>query len=94
MKVLHPHLASRARSQRRFFQEARAAAAIHHNGVITVYDLDESVTAIAMEYHPGRLPGGSPAPGALAPAGCPEHGGAHRRVPWWRFTQRASCIAT
>ena len=55
LKVLHPQLAGPARSEarRRFFAEARLAAALRHPGVIAVYDLDEGARTLSMEYVPG-----------------------------------------
>jgi hypothetical protein len=55
LKVLHPQLAgpSRSEARRRFFAEARVAAAIRHPGVIAVYDVDEAARAVSMEYVPG-----------------------------------------
>jgi tRNA A-37 threonylcarbamoyl transferase component Bud32 len=55
LKVLHPQLAAAARgsARRRFFAEARLAAAIRHPGVAAIYDVDEEARALAMEYVPG-----------------------------------------
>jgi serine/threonine-protein kinase len=55
LKVLHPQLAGAARSgaRRRFFAEARLAAALRHPGVVAIYDVDEVSRALAMEYVPG-----------------------------------------
>ena len=55
LKVLHPQLAGPARSEarRRFFAEARLAAALRHPGVIAIYDLDEGARTLSMEYVPG-----------------------------------------
>jgi hypothetical protein len=55
LKVLHPQLAGPTRSgaRRRFFAEARLAAAIRHPGVVAIYDVDEVSRALAMEYVPG-----------------------------------------
>jgi predicted Ser/Thr protein kinase len=72
LKVLHPQLAgpSRSGARRRFFAEARLAAAIRHPGVVAIYDVDEVSRALAMEYvsgatlrerfrgHPGGLDAG------------------------------------
>jgi tRNA A-37 threonylcarbamoyl transferase component Bud32 len=55
LKVLHPQLAgpSRSEARRRFFTEARVAAAIRHPGVIAIYDVDESARALSMEHVAG-----------------------------------------
>jgi len=55
LKVLHPQLAGPARSdaRRRFFAEARLAAALRHPGVIAIYDLDEAARTLSMEYIAG-----------------------------------------
>ncbi len=55
LKVLHPQLAGPGRSgaRRRFFAEARLAAAIRHPGVVAIYDVDEVSRALAMEHVPG-----------------------------------------
>jgi serine/threonine-protein kinase len=55
LKVLHPQLAGASRSdaRRRFFAEARVAAAIRHPSVISIYDVDEAARAVSMEYVPG-----------------------------------------
>jgi serine/threonine protein kinase len=57
LKVLHPQLAAAERSEacRRFFHEARVAAALRHPGVVAIYDLDEPTRTLVMEF----LPGGS-----------------------------------
>jgi serine/threonine-protein kinase len=71
LKVLHPQLAAptRAEARRRFFAEARVAAAIRHPSVIAIYDVDERARALSMELVPGgtlrsRLRGGGPLPAA------------------------------
>jgi tRNA A-37 threonylcarbamoyl transferase component Bud32 len=70
LKVLHPQLAGSGRSEslRRFFADARVAAAVRHPGVVAIYDVDEAARAVAMEWiaggtlrerlreHPGGLP--------------------------------------
>ncbi len=73
LKVLHPQLAAPARSdaRRRFFAEARLAAALRHPGVIAIYDLDEGARTLSMEYVPGgtlraRLRQVAPSGGAAA----------------------------
>jgi len=55
LKVLHPQLAETRRSDslRRFFVEARLAAAIRHPGVVAIYDVDEAAHALAMEWIAG-----------------------------------------
>jgi tRNA A-37 threonylcarbamoyl transferase component Bud32 len=55
LKVLHPQLAGPTRSEarRRFFDEARLAAALRHPGVIAIYDLDEGARTLSMEYVAG-----------------------------------------
>jgi serine/threonine protein kinase len=55
LKILHPQLAGPTRSdaRRRFFAEARLAAALRHPGVIAVYDLDEAARTLSMEYVAG-----------------------------------------
>ncbi|HXI57564.1 MAG TPA: serine/threonine-protein kinase [Polyangia bacterium] len=55
LKVLHPQLAAPARSEarRRFFAEARLAAALRHPGVIAIYDLDEPTRTLSMEFLAG-----------------------------------------
>jgi tRNA A-37 threonylcarbamoyl transferase component Bud32 len=55
LKVLHPQLADPRRSDalRRFFAEARLAAAIRHPGTVAIYDVDEAAHALAMEWIPG-----------------------------------------
>lgn len=57
LKVMHEHIAAQDQFQRRFIQEARAAAALRHDNIIQIYDCDikDGHLFIAMEY----LPGGS-----------------------------------
>jgi serine/threonine protein kinase len=56
IKVLREELASDPERLRRFGQEARAASALNHPNIITVYDIGEQngVCFIAMEYVQGR----------------------------------------
>ncbi len=50
LKILHPRAGDATVSaRRRVWQEARAAACVHHPGVAAIYDLDEERGMIAME---------------------------------------------
>ncbi len=55
VKVLAPELASNASACKRFLREGRAAAAVSHDHVVTVYGIDDSgrLPFIAMEYISG-----------------------------------------
>ena len=55
IKILSPHLASEG-ARSRFEQEARAAAALSHPSIVTVYDVGEAdgLLYIAMEFLEGR----------------------------------------
>ncbi len=56
IKVLPPGAVSDDSRKRRFFAEAKAASALNHPNIVTIYDADsDSETSfIAMEYVPGR----------------------------------------
>jgi len=55
VKVLAPELASNASACKRFLREGRAAAAVSHDHVVTIYGIDDSgrLPFIAMEYVSG-----------------------------------------
>jgi Tol biopolymer transport system component len=55
IKFLPPYSLETAHEKRRFLHEARAAAALHHPAICTVYEIDEDdgQTFIVMEYLPG-----------------------------------------
>ncbi|MBZ5633441.1 MAG: protein kinase [Acidobacteriia bacterium] len=56
LKVLpHDRVANEER-KRRFIQEAKAASALNHPNIVTIYDIatDRDVTFIAMEFIPGK----------------------------------------
>jgi len=55
IKLLAPELAANAMAVRRFLREARAAAAVSHDHVVTIYAIDEDSRPplIAMEYVDG-----------------------------------------
>ena len=63
LKVLHPQLPGPGRSEalRRFFADARLAAAVRHPGVVAIYDVDEAARALAMEWIAGRHAARAPA---------------------------------
>ena len=56
LKVISPELVGDAASRRRFEREARAASALNHPAIVTVYDVGETdgVSWIAMEWVDGR----------------------------------------
>src|SRR5512139_2504389 len=56
IKVLPPEKVSDPERKRRFIQEAKAASALNHPNIITIYDIDQSggVDFIAMEYVAGK----------------------------------------
>jgi serine/threonine protein kinase/regulation of enolase protein 1 (concanavalin A-like superfamily) len=55
LKVIRPELSSSPESAARFTREARSAAAIHHDHVVTIYQVGEAngVAYLAMEYLQG-----------------------------------------
>jgi Tol biopolymer transport system component/predicted Ser/Thr protein kinase len=55
-KVLHPGKVVAPELKRRFVQEARAASALNHSNIITIYEVgsDEGIDFIAMEYVQGK----------------------------------------
>ncbi|MFH1266949.1 MAG: serine/threonine-protein kinase, partial [Planctomycetota bacterium] len=55
VKVLAPELASNASACKRFLREGRAAAAVSHDHVVTIYGIDDTgrLPFIAMEYVSG-----------------------------------------
>ena len=56
LKVLPPEKVADPERKRRFVQEARAASALNHPNIVTVYDIDQAdgVDFIAMEYVEGK----------------------------------------
>ena len=56
VKFLPPHLASAAENKSRFLQEAKAAAALNHPNILSIYEIDEKDDSlfIAMEYIEGE----------------------------------------
>jgi len=56
LKVLPPEKVADPERKQRFVQEARAASALNHTNIVTVYDIDQSdgVDFIAMEYVEGK----------------------------------------
>ncbi len=56
LKVMRPALAANDAARQRFLREARAAAALRHENVVTIYqvDQDRDVPFLAMEFLPGE----------------------------------------
>jgi serine/threonine protein kinase len=56
IKILPADKVADPERRRRFTQEARAASALNHPGIVTIYDITESegIDFIAMELVPGR----------------------------------------
>ncbi len=95
IKVLPAELAGDAERRARFEQEARAASALNHPNILTVYDIGDSESGlyIAMEYVDGRtlrelLVSGAVATRKLLPIAARSPTGSPRRM------RPASCIGT
>ncbi|HVK12221.1 MAG TPA: serine/threonine-protein kinase [Gemmataceae bacterium] len=54
LKVLAPHHAASPAARQRFIREARAAAAVTHDNVVTVHAVVDRVPYLVMQYVPGR----------------------------------------
>jgi serine/threonine protein kinase/Tol biopolymer transport system component len=56
LKVLPPDRVNNEERKRRFIQEAKAASALNHPNIVTIYDIatDQNTTFIAMEFVPGK----------------------------------------
>jgi eukaryotic-like serine/threonine-protein kinase len=56
IKVLPPDLARDDTRRKRFFQEARAASALNHPGIVSIHEMEsaDGVDFIVMEHVPGR----------------------------------------
>src|SRR5690242_11861887 len=56
LKILPPEKVADPERRRRFAQEAKAASALTHRGIVTIYDIDwaDGVYFIAMEYISGK----------------------------------------
>ena len=55
IKVLKPSLAVTSPPRKRFLREARAAAAVRHDSVVTIYAVEDTPTPyLVMEYVAGR----------------------------------------
>jgi eukaryotic-like serine/threonine-protein kinase len=56
LKVLPPEKVADADRKRRFVQEAKAASALNHPNIITIYDIDSAggIDFIAMEFVAGK----------------------------------------
>jgi serine/threonine-protein kinase len=68
VKLLRPDLAADGRARQRFEHEARAAAAVEHPHVVTIYDTGEDdVPFIVMERLPGETLADEIADGPLTP---------------------------
>jgi tetratricopeptide (TPR) repeat protein len=50
VKILHPHVARQASARAHLFCEARIAASLPHPQIVAIYDLDEQLNLVAMEY--------------------------------------------
>ena len=76
IKVLRPEMVGDPERKRRFVLEAKAASALNHPNIVTIYDIDSAagVDFIAMEFIDGvplsrRIDSGLPREEALAHAG-------------------------
>ena len=97
IKILRPGLTDNAELTKRFFNEARAANAIRHPGIVEVFDCGTLAIGHRVHRHgaargrePGRAPAtGGPAAGRATRAASPRR----PRARWPPRTPRASSTA-
>jgi serine/threonine protein kinase len=95
LKILRPDKVADPERRRRFVQEARAASALNHPHIVTVYDIGDTdgVHFIAMEHVEGTTLADRIGRRGLRSQ---TRSGTRRRSPtrWRRRTPRASSTAT
>ena len=96
IKVLPAERMADENRRRRFVQEARAASALNHPNIVTIYEIEsaDGIDFIVMEYVPGQEPRRAhPAPGDASRRGrCGSRSPSRTRSP--APTPRASSTAT
>jgi serine/threonine protein kinase len=94
IKVLPAEAASDAARLKRFEKEARAASALNHPNIVTIYEVDcvDSTTFIVMELVEGKTLREVLADGALRPRANSWRSPHRSPTDWPRRTPPGSCI--
>ena len=95
LKVLPAEMASDQDRMRRFIREARAASALKHPNVATIYEIGiRRLNFIAMEYVEGQTLAAKISGRALEPSRDPGHWLSRWPMPWMKPTAKESRIVT
>ena len=95
IKVLPPDKVADPARKQRFVQEAKAASALNHPNIVTIYDIrsQEGMDFIVMEYIEGQTLGEVIAYKGMRPAQVLKYA-VHFPMRWPRLTAPASSIGT